>query len=850
MLTFKGLVSAGDNTAFIDQVQILSGTTGNTVISGAIANASFENSDPLARGTYGYLATGASWTFSGGAGIAAQGTGFSPATPPQGSQVAFVQGTGQLQQTLTLGTGTYRVRFYTAQRNFNGTNVQKLQVLIDGVVVADNLQPNSTTFSGANQFTTSAFTVGTSTPFALATLVPTRNKLAVDRASSVALSFNAAMTAAAMTDVSLFSNQYGGALTLKKPPVINGNTATLVPNRYFKAGEVVSVSVPNTVVSNSLGQASNNAQVYQFTVAAQNNGTGNGTFAGTQNADVGTNPRGVTMGDVDGDGRLDLIVASQLSVSVFRNLGNSGSPAAPTFAARTVLALPNNAIAYAVEVGDMDGDGRLDIVTANAGTGNVSVFRNTGTATGTVSFAASQQYNVADSAYGLALGDLDGDGDLDIVAMTYDGNNTATVSLLRNVIFSSATLAANGMPASSGALTASSFAPEVDFTIGNSVRYDVALGDLDGDGKLDIVTANYGPNTVGIYRNMGTSPAAFDFGDEEVIVPVGTSPYSVALGDMNSDGKLDIVTANRDADNVTILQSAISGPGTFSTGGGFPTSGRTSIGLGNGSEPISVALGDQNGDGQLDIMAANYGDGDGRTVSTLFRNAANNGFTAPSVTNLAGNGNSFGPRSVALGDLDGDGDLDFATANLTVDAISYRINGTTASALPLPVELVDFKAQCNGANTLLTWHTALEKNNKGFDVQRSLNGETFGSIGFVDGLGSSDKGGTYTITDERAPGLAYYRLRSVDFDGTAAYSPVVTSSCASSADIPMRLTLVPNPAQHHVQVLGATAAVQLLDLTGRVIRQQASPESLDLDGLAPGLYLVRSGTLSARLQVQ
>ncbi|MBF9222893.1 T9SS type A sorting domain-containing protein [Hymenobacter ruricola] len=832
VLTFRGTVTTGDNTAFIDQVQVLTGTT---QAAGAVANASFESADPLANGTYGYIPTGAVWTFNGGSGIANTGAGFSPSTPPDGSRVAFLQGATQFQQTLTLAPGTYRVRFSASQRFYPAvTNVQKLDVLIDGISVLAAVQPPSS--SVYNTYLTAPFTVVASTPFALTALAPTRNQLGVDRTSDVDLTFTAPTTAAAVLETNIFSSQYGGLLNLKKVPTISGNTATITPARYYKAGEVISVTVPNTVVSAALGQASNNAQVYQFTVATQNNGTGNGTFSGAQNPGVGTNPRGVATADVDGDGRLDIIVASEANVSVFRNTGNSGSPAAPTFAARVVLNLPTNAIAYGMAVGDVNGDGRLDIVTANSGPNNVSVFRNTGTAAGTVSFATSQQYAVGTTPFGVALGDVDADGDLDIVTANFDSND---LTVLQNVLLPAAVQAANGLAVSS-TLTATSFITGATVANGNnSAPASVALADFDNDGLLDIAVASSGPNNVNIYRNTTGSPGALAFATR-VTSTVGATPYGVVAGDVNADGKVDLVTANRDANSVSVLLNASTGVGSIATSG---------IELGVGADPISVALGDVNADGYLDIMAANYNNLNGRTVSTILRNAANTGFaTAVSTTYATANS---GPRNIVLGDLDGDGDLDFVVASQLPDAVSYRINGTTAAVLPLPVALVSFTAECRGTDVALSWRTASEKNSRGFEVQRAADGQKFTALSFVEGLGTSATGGSYAFTDRSATGAAYYRLRQVDADGTESYSPVATASCGTTGLAPARLTLLPNPAQGRVQVLGATGGtVQLLDLTGRLLRQQPAGETLSLEGLAPGVYLVRNGAQSARLQVQ
>lgn len=168
----------------------------------------------------------------------------------------------------------------------------------------------------------------------------------------------------------------------------------------------------------------------------------------------------------------------------------------------------------------------------------------------------------------------------------------------------------------------------------------------------------------------------------------------------------------------------------------------------------------------------------------------------------------------------------------------------------LPVTLTGFRATCAAGGVLVSWQTATELNNAGFEVQRSLDGTQFRPIAFVAGNGTSSSGRSYSITtDATAAATAYYRLRQLDNDGTASFSPVAVVVCEGAAT--GRLILTPNPARQAVEVLGGTGTVQLLDLTGHVLRQQAAGNgALNLQGLTPGLYLVRSGHATAKLLVE
>jgi hypothetical protein len=174
---------------------------------------------------------------------------------------------------------------------------------------------------------------------------------------------------------------------------------------------------------------------------------------------------------------------------------------------------------------------------------------------------------------------------------------------------------------------------------------------------------------------------------------------------------------------------------------------------------------------------------------------------------------------------------------------------------PLPVELTAFTAEAAGpAAVRLVWATASEKNSARFEVERSLDGAAFAKIGEEAAAGNSSTAHAYAYHDAAAPaGQLYYRLRQVDADGTAAYSPVQAVALAATG----ALTLAPNPTRTHTLAGGlpAGAAVEVFDALGRpVLRTRADAAgqaALALPaGLAPGLYLVRSGSRTARLVLE
>ena len=124
---------------------------------------------------------------------------------------------------------------------------------------------------------------------------------------------------------------------------------------------------------------------------------------------------------------------------------------------------------------------------------------------------------------------------------------------------------------------------EADFATG-SLPYSVAIGDIDGDGKSDVVVANSNDNTVSVLLNTG-SPGNISFAAQTTFA-TGVTPQSVAIGDIDGDGKPDLATANIDGNTVSVLLNT-SNPGSPSFAG--------NVDLPTGSEPISVAIGDIDG---------------------------------------------------------------------------------------------------------------------------------------------------------------------------------------------------------------------------------------------------------------
>jgi hypothetical protein len=180
-----------------------------------------------------------------------------------------------------------------------------------------------------------------------------------------------------------------------------------------------------------------------------------------------------------------------------------------------------------------------------------------------------------------------------------------------------------------------------------------------------------------------------------------------------------------------------------------------------------------------------------------------------------------------------------------------------ATGGPLPVVLTDFAGQRQGAAVALRWHTASEQHNAGFEVQRRpATAADFATIGFVAGAGATSQNRGYAFRDAAAPaGLVYYRLRQLDQDGTANYSPVAAIMGTTVAAKATLLPVFPQPARDwlRVQVTGAEQPVtlRLLDGLGRVVRQQSceTETQIEVGGLPAGLYYLVADGAAGRQKV-
>jgi uncharacterized protein (UPF0548 family) len=514
--------------------------------------------------------------------------------------------------------------------------------------------------------------------------------------------------------------------------VLLGNgDGTFQPAASYASGDVEGSSIvvadtnrdgkPDLIMANSC------ADEYVCNTGAVSIFLGNGD--GTVRSGINYNVNGwvsfsVTMADVNGDGKLDLLVANQCASSSSCSngtasvlLGNGDGTFKPPVSYNS-----GDQNAMAIAAVDVNGDGKLDLLlvnecTSNCSSGSVSVLLGNGDGTfqPEVTYGSGGIYS-----YSLAVGDVNGDGYPDLMIASQCSNNNCSSGVV-------SVLLGNGD---------GTFQTAVPYSSGAATTYAVAAADVNGDGKLDMVVVNQcasnnscsnGVVSVLLGNGDGTfqAPALYNSG--------GLYSFTVAIGDLNADGHPDVVVTNQCGNSNSCTTGSIgvllgNGDGTFQTAATTTTPVIGSL--------QSVVLADFNGDHKLDLATG--------AGNTLLLGNGDGTFQSPIALGASGAG-------IAVGDLNGDGRPDLA-----VGGVAVLLNISNGFVFPTTTTVISSaNPSAFGASVTFT-----------ATVTPPVNGTPTGTVTFSDG---SSTLGQATVS----AGIATYSSASLAIGAhsiTASYS--------------------------------------------------------------------------------
>lgn len=348
-------------------------------------------------------------------------------------------------------------------------------------------------------------------------------------------------------------------------------------------------------------------------------------------------PSNVAIADMNKDGKPDIVVACGQGSTISVLLGNGDGRF--TFALKNAFSVPMNP--GEIAVGDINSDGKLDIAVANHDSYGVSLLLGDGK--GSFTIAPGSPVIMRDGnkphTHGLEMGDLNGDGFLDLVTVNNNDNDISVA-----------------LGDGKGNFNRAARSP---FSVGQS-PYPPTLGDVNQDGHLDIVstTTMTGPS---VSRTSSSSKAlTILFGDgrgdfRRADIPLRTQePWSVAVADVNGDSKPDLVSTHRESSPLTVLLGQ--GKGNFVEARNSP------FDLGRSAWRVSIV--DVNNDGKPDVIAAA-----GEGVRVLLGDGAGNFTREGGSPYLTGKGT----WRLAVGDLNGDAKADIVTSNLESGTVSILL---------------------------------------------------------------------------------------------------------------------------------------------------------------------------------
>ncbi len=370
--------------------------------------------------------------------------------------------------------------------------------------------------------------------------------------------------------------------------IINGTgfSAGIINNKvYFGAvkGQIINATTtsitvkvpigatykPISVITNGLSAFSGVPFNITFSSAPTFNTT---SFGNRSDFASGNYPRNISIGDLDGDGKADLASVNNNgnNVSIYRNTSSPG-----TLSLLPPIFLPTNNGPFGENLTDIDGDGKLDLIVNCYSSSSFSIFRNT-SSVGNISFATAFTLAANQNTYWIDFADFDNDGKPELISFN---QNSDSYSIFKNT-------------STAGNI---SFLPRADFPLGFRPGGG-CVGDFDNDGKMDFAVTGMTSNVVGVARNISAG-TGLTFAPLKLYT-TATQPFNVTIGDLDADGKTELIVPNASSTSISIFKNnSVVGTISFAPKLDFSTTS---------GQPLYASVSDLDGDGKIDIAVANF----------------------------------------------------------------------------------------------------------------------------------------------------------------------------------------------------------------------------------------------------
>ncbi len=467
----------------------------------------------------------------------------------------------------------------------------------------------------------------------------------------------------------------------------------------------------------------------------------------------GFTPSGLRTGDMDKDGKMDLVMCFKNNpiVQIFLNSSTTAPNRETSFSKPFQFSYigGNSENFY---LGDLNRDGLPEIIISNSGETSIMVIQNNSTP-GKLSFGVAEIVIVPLNTSAVTLCDFNSDGFIDIAAACGD-----KIHVLRNITATKASVPL--------------FDVSLSFEAGATI-YDLKCADIDGDGNADIVTAtNYGVSVLRNLTSYGANTIAFANASTQ---KTDRFVHSFDIGDIDNDFRPDLITSNWPNGDFSILPN-ISGVGNISFG---------QIIFIEAGSPRGIVLGDFDQDGKFDIAASSTGSG--MQITKVFRNisSAEGDFSFAEAQNFVALSDEL-----MVNDFDRDGRDDLAGLNAERNKIEVLSN----SIHPLRNTTPETNVYCGEDGKIwMDWQVDIQNKAANYEIEKTQDGNVYTAVAILtDGETVGEKINFNYSDSVSSPNIEYYRLKITAINGDVNYSSLKFGQPCSEA-ITSFVCSYPNP---------------------------------------------------------